>query len=367
MKYALFAAGIVFAISLYSVQPALPAIEQHFGSPLGSAWIGMSLPILGMVLGSVLYPLWARDVGRFMGLATIIGGLSGIASAWAPDIALWGMARFAQGLALAAIPGLAMAAMGALFTGRVATMVGIFTGLSAIGAAVGRMSTGVLIEAFGVPVALTAVYFPALLIGPVLLSIKARVQLPRPTYQMRQWPLFMFGATLLFVNLLLSNLLPYRLTELGMSVGAIGGIFFVYLAATVGSGSGGWLSDRIGTLQAARVGIAIAALGLFVMALDSAIMLVAGFAVVLFGVFATHAVGSGVAGSMGSGVAGTYIAAYYIGGGAAGIGYPLLLGHGYWAGLVVAGGALVLALALGQRALLTPRVRTDGTLAGQKS
>ncbi|WP_084386531.1 MFS transporter [Roseinatronobacter thiooxidans] len=363
LKYALFAAGIVFSISLYSIQPALPAIEDHFGAPLGAAWIGMSLPILGMVLGSLFYPLWARDVGRFMGLATILGGVAGIASAWAPDIMLWGLARFAQGLALAAIPGLAMAAMGALFTARVATMVGIFTGLSAIGAALGRMSAGILIEAFGVPVALTAIYLPALLIGPVLLSIKARVQLPKPTYQMRKWPLFMFGATLLFVNLLLSNLLPYRLTELGLSVGAIGGIFFVYLAATIGSGSGGWLSDKIGTLHAARVGIAIAAFGILLMAYDSVLMLVLGFAVVLFGVFATHAVGSGVAGSMGSGVAGTYVAAYYIGGGAAGVGYPVLLGHGYWAGLLVAGGALALALALGRRALLAPESQYAPNLA----
>lgn len=365
MHYALFAAGIVFSIALYSVQPALPAIEEHFGAPRGAASVGMSLPILGMVLGSVLYPLWARDVGRFMGLATIIAGISGIASAWAPDITLWGLSRFVQGLALAAIPGLAMAAMGALFTTRAATMVGIFTGLSAIGAALGRMSSGVLIELMGVPLALSCLYLPALLIGPVLMRIKARVHLPWPNYRIGEWRLFIFGATLLFVNLLLSNLLPYRLTELGLSVGAVGGLFFVYLAATVGSSWGGWLSDRLGGGRAARAGIAIAGIGILVMAGDSVFMLVAGFAIVLLGVFATHAVGSGVAGTMGSGVSGAYIASYYIGGGAAGLGYPFLLDHGFSAGLVVAALALGIALVLTTRAVARPHIVTT-PLPGRK-
>jgi len=357
MHLALIAAGFVFSISLYSVQPALVAIEAHFAAPLGGAAIGMSLPIFGMVIGSLAFPLIARNLGRFMGLAMIGVGIAGISAAWAPRIEVWGMIRFLQGLGLAAIPALAMAGLGRLFPTRAVAMVGFFTGLSAIGAALGRMASGVLIEAFGVPVAFSLLSLPALLVGVLLLTIRARVLLPRPRYDLQRWPLYLFGATLLFTNLLLSNMLPYWLTDHGLSVGAIGLLFFVYFAATLGSSSGGWLTKCFGYLGAARIGLVIALAGLVMMGIGGVTALIAGFSVVLFGVFASHAVGSGVAGLVGSGVSGSYVAAYYLGGGLAGLGYPPVLALGPWAGLLTAALALALATALAHRAVMPATTR----------
>jgi YNFM family putative membrane transporter len=303
----------------------------------------MGLPLAALVIFSPLYPRLPLPAGWLIGGGLCGVALAGVAAALAPNLTLFALFRFLQGAALAAIPALAFALLPTIYPNRARWLVGVLVAGNAVGGTMGRVLGGVLADSLGVQVALIALSLPALPLALFVLNNRARVSLAPAAYSLREWPLYSVGAAILFINLFVSNLLPYRLEAAGFSQTAIGLFYLAYLAGIAGGGLGGMLAERAGELTALRVALSVVLISLPSLALGSGLVLFGGFALMLMGLFASQAIAGGLAGRRGSGVAGTYVAAYYLGGALAGVTYPPFVSAGFHVGIAV---GAVIALAL---------------------
>ncbi|AEB12952.1 MFS transporter [Marinithermus hydrothermalis] len=344
MRWALVASGVVIFAALYAPQPLLPGLERAFAVPPGAAGWGMAGPLVALVLFSPLVPRLRLSAGWVLGGGVFGVGVFGVLGAVAPSLGAWVLLRFLQGACLAAVPGLAFALVVRLFPERARVMAGLLVAGNAVGGTLGRVLAGVLAEGLGERWALALVSLPALFLAPFFLVGKERVALEPPRYTPAAWPLLAIGTSLLFVNLFVANLLPYRLEALGFSQGRIGLVYLAYLAGILGSSAAGVFAERVGEARALYAALGVVLVGLGGMLAQGGVGVFAGFALVLFGVFAAQGVAGGLAGRWGSGVSGAYVSAYYLGGALAGGVYPPFVGLDFAASVGVA--ALVVGLAL---------------------
>lgn len=134
--------------------PLLPGLERLFGSPPGSAGLGISLPFLALVLLSPIVPRLRLPVGQVLGGGLLLVGLFGIAAALAPGLGVWLTARALQGAAAAAVPGLSLALIPQLFPRRSQEMAGLWVAGNVLGGGLGRALGGLLGDALGERLAL---------------------------------------------------------------------------------------------------------------------------------------------------------------------------------------------------------------------
>jgi YNFM family putative membrane transporter len=328
----------------------LPAIERLYGAPPGSAGWAMGLPLAALVIFSPLYPRLPLPAGLVIGGGLCGVALAGVAAALAPDLTLFALFRFLQGAALAAVPALAFALLPTIYPRRVRALVGLLVAGNAVGGALGRVLGGVLADELGVRGALAVLSLPALPLALFVLQNRTRVEALPAVYSLQGWPLYSVGAAILFVNLFVSNLLPYRLEAAGFSQAAIGLFYLAYAAGILGAGLGGMLAERMGDLTALRIALAVVLVSFPMLGLAPGPLLFAGFALMLLGLFAAQGIAGGLAGRRGSGVAGTYIAAYYLGGALAGLIYPPFVAAGLVTGSAVTAAVVLVVLALARRA-----------------
>lgn len=230
MRYALlFSGALVFAV-LYSPQPLLPGIERLYGAPPGSAGLGMALPLLGLVLGPWCFRRWAAPGEQKLFWGTLGVGVFSLVSLVVPGLVWWALARFLVGFALSAVAVLGFALLPRLFPSPYA--VSAFVALNALGGTLGRFLAGVLGEGLGVRTALLIISLPVLILAGFFLTGRAP-PLPEPRAA-RPGRAMLVGGALLFSNLFLANLFPYRLEALGFGLGAIGGFYLAYLGGLVG-------------------------------------------------------------------------------------------------------------------------------------
>jgi YNFM family putative membrane transporter len=310
----------------------------------------MGLPLAALVIFSPLYPRLPLPAGWLIGGGLCGVALAGVAAALAPNLTLFALFRFLQGAALAAIPALAFALLPTIYPHRARWLIGVLVAGNAVGGTMGRVLGGVLADGLGVQGALIALSLPALPLALFVLNNRARVSLVPPVYSLREWPLYSVGAAILFINLFVSNLLPYRLEAVGFSKTAIGLFYLAYLAGIAGGGLGGMLAERAGELTAMRVVFGIVLASFPMLELAAGPLLFAGFALMLLGLFAAQGIAGGLAGRRGSGVAGTYVAAYYLGGALAGLAYPPFVEAGFGAGTTVTVALVLVVLVLTRRA-----------------
>jgi len=350
MPLAVLLCGSLLYAALYSVVPLLPALERLFGTPPGSAGVGISLPFLALVLLSPLVPRLRLPVGRVLGGGLLLVGLFGVVAALAPGLEVWTLARGLQGAAAAAVPGLSLALLPKLFPNRAQQMAGAWVAGNVLGGGLGRALGGMLGEVLGVRLALLLLTLPVVIPALWLLRERDTLSLPAPRYSLSAWPLYWLGFSLLFINFFIANLLPYRLEALGLSQSQIGGVMLAYLAGIPGSALTGRLVARFGEAGALRLAFAVVAAGLLLQLPDRPGFIVLGFVLVMAGLFTAQGLGGAVSGRRGSGVSGTYVAAFYLGGTAAGLVYSPFLHLGAGLGLGLAGLVTASAAVLSGRA-----------------
>lgn len=351
VAWALIPAGALTYVALYAVVPMLPGLERLFGTPVGSAHLGIGLPFLLLVLLSPLVPRIPLPVSTTIGLGLVGVGLTGVLAGLSPNLATWTIFRALQGVFAALIPGLSLALLPRLFPTRHAQMAGLWVAGNVLGGGIGRGLGGVLAEVLGERMALVVLSLPVLLVAFFVLGGRERLTLPAPRYTLSAWPLYVLGFVLLFLNFFVANLLPYRLEALGLSQAHIGGVFFAYLAGIPGSALAGGLVRRLGEVRAFRLAFGGVVLGLLMQVPDQIPLILLGFTLMMAGIFTAQAVTGGASGRGGSGVSGTYIAAFYLGGTVAGLVYPPFIGKAPLWGLELALLAALLAILLAPRAL----------------
>jgi len=157
----------VIVIDNTIVNVALPSIQQHLHFSVGGlAWV-----VDGYMLAAGGLLLLGGRIGDMVGhrrlflAGTFVFGLASIASGVSVDAAMLVISRFAQGIGEAMAAPAALALIAGLFTGKErAKALGIWGGLGGLGATVGVLLSGILVQwadwrwifLINIPFALTA-------------------------------------------------------------------------------------------------------------------------------------------------------------------------------------------------------------------
>ncbi|GGM92525.1 multidrug transporter [Thermus composti] len=325
MRLAVLLSGVALYSALYAVVPLLPLLERLHQAPPGAAGPGMGLPLFLLVLLSPLVPRLPFPPGKVLGVGLLLVGAGGVLGALSPSLFLWTLSRLLQGVGAALVPALAIALIPSLFPQRALEMAGVYMAGNVLGGGLGRVLAGLLAEGLGVREALLVLSLPALALGLLVFrSPKGLPALAPPRYTLSALPLYLVGGILLFLNLFLANLLPYRLLAWGFSPGQVGLVYLAYLFGIPGSALSGFLARRLGAVATFRLSFALVLLGEGLLLLPPP-FLVGGFVLMMAALFTAQSLASGAAGRKGPGVSGTYVASFYLGGTLAGLLYPFFL------------------------------------------
>lgn len=390
----LFFVGLGTFSLLYATQPLLPELAREFSVSQGQSALSLSMATLGLAIAVLVAGPWSEVVGRIplMRWSLVLSSLVGLGCAIAPGWNMLLALRFAEGVALGGLPGVAIAYLREeVHHDSHARAAGLYIGGTAVGGLIGRLLAGVLADLGGWRVAVGVVALLGLfsaLAAIVLLPPSRRfasassspASLARTSVRLLRDPvqLALYGIAAAAMGSFTAafNAIGFRLTsapyQLPLSV--TGFVFVVYLVGVLTSPAAGRLAGRVGR-RVVVPGAALVTLAGFLLTLAGPLPLVVlGLAVVAGGFFAVHGVTSGwvaARADMSSGgigqAASLYLVSYYLGasvfGGLAGSAWSA----GGW-GLVtllcgtLTLGTLVLSLFVRTVPPATPRPRPTDSL-----
>jgi YNFM family putative membrane transporter len=376
---AMWCAGLATFVLVYCVQALLPTLAAEFGVSSSAASLALSATTgtlaLAIVPLSAVAESWGRT--RVMTAALAASAVLGVLAPLAPTFGALVAVRALQGVALAALPALAMAHVTREVAPRwLGGAVGLLIAGNTIGGLSGRLVAGAVADVAGWRVALAVVGGLSLLctvafrllLPPALAAAPARVRLRElggPLRAQLADPglrcLFAIAFLLMGAFVTVYNYLGFRLLAppFGLPAALVGLVFLGYLAGTWASTGAGRLGDRWGRRRVLWAAVLVAVAGAWVTLPDRLPAVLAGLLVVTVGFFAAHSVASSWVGRRASmlpagspAVASSlYLFAYYlgssIGGALGGVAYD----HSGWPAVVayvtaLLAGALVLAITL---------------------
>src|SRR4051794_10707097 len=111
MLLALFASGVATFSQLYAVQGLLPVISQYFNITSSQVALAVSSATLGLALAVTPWAIISDRIGRrkVICAALIASVLLGLLSTQSPNFETLVAIRFFEGVALAGVPGSALA------------------------------------------------------------------------------------------------------------------------------------------------------------------------------------------------------------------------------------------------------------------
>jgi MFS transporter, YNFM family, putative membrane transport protein len=384
---AMWCAGLATFVLVYCVQALLPTLAAEFGVSSSAASLALSATTgtlaLAIVPLSAVAESWGRT--RVMTVALAASAVLGVLAPLAPTFGTLVAVRALQGVALAALPALAMAHVTREVAPRwLGGAVGLLIAGNTVGGLSGRLVAGVVADIAGWRVALAVIGGLSLLctvafrllLPPALAPAPARVRLSEldgPLRAQLSDPGLrcLFGIAFLLMGAFVTvyNYLGFRLLAPPFELPAalVGLVFLGYLAGTWASTGAGRLGDRWGRRRVLWAAVVLAITGAWVTLPDQLPAVLAGLLVVTVGFFAAHSVASSWVGRRASLLpagspavaASLYLFAYYlgssIGGAAGGVAYDT----GRWPAVVIyvtalLGTALVLALMLRRVPIVAP-------------
>ena len=376
---AMWCAGLATFVLVYCVQGLLPTLAAQFDVSSSTSSLVLSATTGALALAVVPLSAVAESWGRrrVMTAALAASAILGLLAPFAPSFAALVGIRALQGVALAALPALAIAHVTAEVAPRwLGGAVGMLIAGNSLGGLSGRLVAGFVADGAGWRVALgvigvlslacTAAF--RLLLPPPVAPDAPRVRLrdlgnPLRTHLRDPGLLALFGVAFLLMGAFVTvyNYLGFRLiaAPFGLPGWLAGLIFLGYVIGSWASTAAGRLGDRVGRRRVMWGAVLVALVGVWVTAPDLLGTIVVGLLLVTVGFFGAHSVASSWVGRRASllpggapGLASSlYLLAYYagssIGGALGGVAFDLA----GWTGLVVYVsalllGALVLALAL---------------------
>lgn len=150
--FALFAAGFATFAQLYSVQSVLPEISADFGVDPSQAALTISMATTGIAIGVLPWAFAADRWGRVrvMKVSAVSAAVIGLVTPFLHSLPLILGSRLIEGLALAAIPAIAVTYIAdELPARRVTAAAGAFVSGNSIGGLLGRLIAGLVSEHFG--------------------------------------------------------------------------------------------------------------------------------------------------------------------------------------------------------------------------
>lgn len=368
ISVALFLAGLATFASLYSTQPLLPLLAQHFGvSPAQSAYT-VSFATVGLGAALLVAGPLSEVLGRtpLMHVSLFASGIVGVACAFADDWTLLLALRALEGVVLAGLPAVAMAYVSEeVHSEDMARAAGLYVGGTALGGMTGRLVAGFLADLGGWHVALGGVGVLALAcaVGVRLVLPPSRRFTPAPRGPAQVWRataalardpalwcLFGIGFAAMGAFVGVYNAMGFRLeaAPYHLSVGVAGLVFLAYGFGSFSATYAGRFAARWGRRPVEPVTVLVMAAGLALTLAGQLWLVVAGLCVLTIGFFAAHAVASGwvaarstlTAGAPGQ-ASSTYLFAYYLGSSVCGAAAGQAWSAGGWGGVGALTGALL--------------------------
>ena len=382
---ALWCAGLATFVLVYCVQGLLPTLADQFRVSSSTASLALSSTTAGLALAVVPLATVAEGWGRARMMTWALGASAvlGLIAPLAPTFGALVAVRALQGVALAALPALAMShvtaevaprwlggAMGMLIAGN--TLGGLSGRLIAVWVAdLGgwRLALAVIgVVSLACTVAFRLLLPPALTPDPPRVRLRElrgplRAQLSDPGL------LCLYGIAFLLMGAFVTvyNYLGFRLAAppFGLSAPLAGLIFVAYLAGTWASTTAGRLGDRLGRRRMLWVTALVAVVGTWVTVPDRLVAVIAGLLLVTVGFFGGHSLASSWVGRRAALLPGgapavasaLYLFGYYLGSSVGGSAGGVVYDHAGWtgvAGYVTALLAGAIALALLLRRIPTP-------------
>lgn len=370
----LFFAGIATFAQLYSAQAVLPQISSDLAVTPATAALSVSAATLGLALAVIPWSMVADRVGRVPAMAAgvLTATMFGLTAPLSGEIAMLLVLRFAEGVALGAVPAVALAYLSEEVEARhAATAAGSYIAGTTVGGLLGRIGSGIVGEVGGwragiLTVAVMCAVAAALFLwltprargfvpgrlradrGPGILE-KLRAPLRSPL----QWALYAQGFLLMGAFVAVYNYLGFHLSAepFGLPAWVVTLLFLAYLAGTVSSPWAGAFASRIGRFPVLLASIGVMAAGAGLLLVPMAAIVLVGLVLFTAGFFGAHAIASGwtpvAAGPASRAQASSlYYFAYYAGSSLFGWMLGLVFGAASWGWFVAVIVAMCAAAAL---------------------
>lgn len=372
----LFFAGVATFAQLYSLQAVLPQVATDLDVPAATAALTVSAATLGIGVAVIPWSLVADRIGRIpaMAIGIIAATAFGLAAPLSTEIALLLALRLGEGLALGAVPAVALAYLSEEVHARhVAAAAGSYTAGTTVGGLAGRLVAGPIGEAFDWRIGVWSVTVLCTAAAVLFLWLVPRARrfvpgrrradagpgmvarLIRALRSPRLLALYAQGFLLMGAFVAVYNYLGFHLIAppFLLPVWLVTLLFLAYLAGTVSSPWAGALAARHG-----RRAVLIGAIGLFVggaalMYVTVPIVILVGLVVFTGGFFGAHAIASSWAPvlaepSSRAQAPSLYYFAYYAGSSLFGWALGVVFGQAGWAwflGTVIAMGVVAAIIA----------------------
>ena len=359
---ALWCAGLATFVLVYCVQGLLPTLAAQFHISSTASSLALSSTTAALALAVIPLSTVAESWGRARVMTWALGSsaLLGLLAPLAPNFpALVGI-RALQGVALAALPALAMSHVTREVAPRwLGGAMGMLIAGNTIGGLAGRLIASAVADFGGWRLALAVIGMFSLactvafrlLLPPAMAPAPDRVRLRELVRPMRvhladpglRW-LFCVAFLLMGAFVTVYNYLGFRLVAPPFNLSPVlaGLIFFAYLAGSWASTIAGRLADRLGRRRILMPAALVAVVGIWVTEPTWLPGVLLGLVLVTVGFFGAHSVASSWVGRRASTLPGgspaqassLYLFAYYLGSSVGGSLGGVAYDHAGWLGLV---------------------------------
>lgn len=386
----LFFAGVATFAQLYSLQALLPEMSTDLGVPPATAALSVSAATFGIAVAVVPWSMVADRIGRIpaMAIGIITATAFGIAAPFSGGIEMLLALRLAEGLALGAVPAVALAYLSEEVHIRyVAAAAGSYTAGTTVGGLSGRLIAGPLGEALdwrigaGTVTVLCAIAVAAFLwlvprarrfipgrrradARPGMLTRLARALRAPQLLALYAQGFLLMGAFVAVYNYLGFHLIspPFLLPAWLVTL-----LFLAYLAGTVSSPWAGSLASRFGRRRVLLAAIGVFGAGAGLMLVPQPIVILVGLVIFTGGFFGAHAIASSWAPALAdvdsrAQAPSLYYFAYYAGSSLFGWALGIVFGGVGWNVFILA----VLAMAASAAVIATTTLRPEARAAGSR-
>jgi len=312
----LFFGGVATFAQLYATQAVLPAIASDVAAGPSGAALTVSASTLGLAAAVIPWSLVADRIGRVpaMAIGVITATLLGAVTPFANDLGALLALRLLEGIALGAVPAVALAYLSEEVSPRfVAAAAGSYIAGTTVGGLSGRVASGLIGEVAGWRWGVASVVLLCVVSAAVFLTLvpaargfvpgrsrtvkgpSARRRLGLNLRSSVQWALYTQAFLLMGAFVAVYNYLGFHLTDSPFSLApaVVTLLFLAYLAGTVSSPRAGALAVGYGRLPVLLISTGVMAVGAAAMLIPSVVAVVVGLVAFTAGFFAAHAVASG--------------------------------------------------------------------------
>ena len=312
----LFFAGIATFAQLYSAQAVLPQISDELSVSPATAALTVSATTLGLALAVIPWSIVADRIGRVPAMATgvLTATVFGLSAPLSGEIVMLLALRFAEGVALGAVPAVALAYLSEEVDARhAAAAAGSYIAGTTVGGLLGRIGSGIVGEVGGWRAGILSVAVMCAVAAVLFLWLTPRARgfvpgrlradrgpgilerLRGPLRSRLQWALYAQGFLLMGAFVAVYNYLGFHLSAepFALPVWVVTLLFLAYLAGTVSSPWAGTLASRIGRFPVLLGSIGVMAFGAGLLLAPVTAIVLPGLVLFTAGFFGAHAVASG--------------------------------------------------------------------------